>query len=155
MLGAAIALSLRARGPASPSGEPCGAFASVPAHPPLSALLREYFSREPGKGCSSEDAKNATRVAAQVAWGTPFSVIQEGNGWECFPLKMSHMFFVDDRDGRLITELERPEDGLRLLETMARDDTETPEYLSIVVFDDRPGAILGTESSATLRPLQH
>jgi hypothetical protein len=65
------------------------------------------------------------------------------------------MFFVDDRDGRLITELERPEDGLRLLETMARDDTETPEYLSIVVFDDRPGAILGTESSATLRPLQH
>jgi hypothetical protein len=67
---------------------------------------------------------------------------------------MPSVLVVDDRDGRVITELESPEEALRLLEAMARDDTETPEYLCIVAFDDRQGAVLGTESSATMRPLQ-
>jgi hypothetical protein len=41
------------------------------------------------------------------------------------------LVLVDDRDGRVITELESPEQGLRLLEAMARDDPDTPEYLCI------------------------
>ena len=70
------------------------------------------------------------------------------------PLVEMPLVLVDDRDGRVITELESPEQGLRLLEAMAKDDPDTPEYLCIVALDYRPGAILGTESSVTIRPLQ-
>ena len=69
------------------------------------------------------------------------------------PIEMP-LLLVDDRDGRVITELESQEEGLRLLEAMARDDPNTPEYLCLVALDDREGAILRTESSVTIRPLQ-
>ena len=69
------------------------------------------------------------------------------------PIEMP-LLLVDDRDGRVITELESQEEGLRLLEAMARDDPNTPEYLCLVALDDRQGAILRTESSVTIRPLQ-
>ena len=70
------------------------------------------------------------------------------------PLIQMPLVLVDDRDGRVITELESPQEGLRLLEAMARDDPDTPEYLCIVALDDRQGAILGTESTVTIRSLQ-
>jgi hypothetical protein len=70
------------------------------------------------------------------------------------PLEMPLVLVVDDRDGRVISELESPEEALKLLEAMARDDPETPEYLCIVALDDRPGPFVGTESSVTIRPLQ-
>lgn len=64
------------------------------------------------------------------------------------------LLLVDDRDGRVVAELESQEQGLRLLEAMARDDPDTPAYLCIVSFGDRQGEILGVDSSVTVRPLQ-
>jgi hypothetical protein len=64
------------------------------------------------------------------------------------------LVLVDDRDGRVITELESPEEALRLLEAMATDHPKAPEYLCIVALEDRQGTILGTESSVRIRPLQ-
>jgi len=40
-----------------------------------------------------------------------------------------------------------------VLEALAGDDPSTPEYLCVVELHDRPGAILATESSVTIRPL--
>jgi hypothetical protein len=62
------------------------------------------------------------------------------------------LLLVDNRDGRVLTALESPEEGLRLLEAMAT--SKLPDYLCIVRFDDRQGEILGTESSLRVRPLQ-
>ena len=62
---------------------------------------------------------------------------------------------VDDRDGRVLAELERHEEALSLLEALARDDPDTPDYLCIVAFHDRQGAMLGAESSVTIRSLEH
>jgi hypothetical protein len=56
---------------------------------------------------------------------------------------------VDDRDGRVVAELESHEEALHLLTTLDRD----APHLCIVEFHDREGAILGTETSVTLRPL--
>ena len=60
---------------------------------------------------------------------------------------------VDDRDGRVVAELEDPQQALDLLEAHARDDPDAPDYLCIVVFQDHAGAMLGTESSVTIRSL--
>jgi hypothetical protein len=64
------------------------------------------------------------------------------------------LLLVDDRDGRVVAELESHEQGLRLLEALARDDPDTPGYLCIVSFSDRQGAVMGVDSSVTIRPLQ-
>jgi hypothetical protein len=62
-------------------------------------------------------------------------------------------YVVDDRDGRVAAELHSRDEALRVLEAISREDGHLPAYLCIVEFDDRPGAILGTESSVTMRPL--
>jgi hypothetical protein len=63
------------------------------------------------------------------------------------------LLLVDDRDGRIVAELEGQEQVLNLLETLASD--ELPENLCIVELHDRPGSVLATESSVTIRPLRH
>ena len=60
---------------------------------------------------------------------------------------------VDDRDGRVVAELEDPQEALDLLEGHAMDDPDAPDYLCIVVFQDHAGAMLATESSVTIRSL--
>jgi hypothetical protein len=64
------------------------------------------------------------------------------------------LLLVDDRDGRIVAELESQEQALRLLETLSSNDPDTADFLCIVAFRDRPGAMVGTESSVTIRPLQ-
>jgi hypothetical protein len=61
------------------------------------------------------------------------------------------LLLVDDRDGRVIAELESHEEALRLLERLAGADPETAERLCIVAFNDHQGAMVATESSVTIR----
>ena len=63
------------------------------------------------------------------------------------------VLFVDDRDGRVLAELETLEDAQLLLEAWARDDGSIPDYLCLVELRSRHGAILGADSSVKIRPL--
>ena len=65
------------------------------------------------------------------------------------------LLLVDDRDGRVVAELESQDEVLRVLETLASDDSATPDYLCIVELNDRQGSLLGTASAVTIRPLPH
>jgi hypothetical protein len=64
------------------------------------------------------------------------------------------LLLVDDRDGRVMAELESHEQALRLLERLASDESETAAYRCIVALQDRPGALVASESSVTIRPLR-
>ena len=68
----------------------------------------------------------------------------------CMPLLL-----VDDRDGRVVAELESQEEVLRVLEALAREDTTIPEWYCLVELDARHGAIVGMDTSITIRPLPH
>ena len=59
------------------------------------------------------------------------------------------LLVVDDRDGGVVAELESQEEALRLLATLGSD----APHLCIVEFHDREGAILGAQTSVTIRPL--
>ena len=64
------------------------------------------------------------------------------------------VLFVDDRDGRVLAELETLEDAQLVLEAWARDDGSIPDYLCLVELRSRHGAILGTDASVKIRPLR-
>lgn len=64
------------------------------------------------------------------------------------------VLLVDDRDGRILDELETVEDAQRVLEGWARDDGSIPDYLCLVELRSHHGAILGTDSSVKIRPLR-
>ncbi|HYY33433.1 MAG TPA: hypothetical protein VE693_07600 [Gaiellaceae bacterium] len=73
---------------------------------------------------------------------------ENGIGWVGAGMPL---LLVDDRDGRVVAELESQEQALRLVESLDSHDPQALDYLCIVEFHDRPGAILGTESSVTIR----
>jgi hypothetical protein len=54
------------------------------------------------------------------------------------------VLLLDDRDGRVIAEIESEEDAQRVLEAWARPDGSIPAYLSVVVLRSHHGPILGT-----------
>ena len=64
------------------------------------------------------------------------------------------VLFVDDRDGRVLAELETLEDAQSVLEAWARDDGSIPDYLCLVELGSRHGTILGTDTSVKIRPLR-
>ncbi len=64
------------------------------------------------------------------------------------------VLLVDDRDGRVLAEIEFVEDAQRVLEAWARDDGSIPDYLCLVELRSHHGAILGTDTAVTIRPLR-
>lgn len=64
------------------------------------------------------------------------------------------VLLVDDRDGRVLAEIESAADAQRVLEAWARDDGSVPDYLCLVELRSHQGAILGTDSSVKIRPLR-
>jgi hypothetical protein len=64
------------------------------------------------------------------------------------------LLLVDDRDGRVVAQLETHEQALNLLERLATNDPDMADSLGIVAFRDRQGAVVTTESSVTIRPLR-
>ena len=57
------------------------------------------------------------------------------------------VLLVDDRDGRVVAELENQDEALRVLEALAREDTSIPDYYCLVELSSRHGAIVGTDTS--------
>lgn len=64
------------------------------------------------------------------------------------------LLLVDDRDGRIVAEIERQEEAQGVLEAWARGDGSIPEYLCLVAVESHYGAIVGTDTSVTVRTLQ-
>lgn len=62
------------------------------------------------------------------------------------------LLLVDDRDGRIVAELQTQRDVQSILEAWTSDGAELPAYLCILEVKTRPGAIVGTESSVKIRP---
>jgi hypothetical protein len=63
------------------------------------------------------------------------------------------LLLVDDRDGKVVTELASREEALELLASLSRNDMPALDHLCVVEFQDHPGAIVGTASSVTIRSL--
>jgi hypothetical protein len=63
------------------------------------------------------------------------------------------LLLVDDRDGRVIAEVETEEEAQRVLEGWTRDDGSIPDYFCLVALRSHHGAILGTDTSVKIRPL--
>jgi hypothetical protein len=63
------------------------------------------------------------------------------------------VLLVDDRDGRIVSEIETEEEAQRVLEAWAADDGRIPDYLCLVELHSHHGAILGTDTSIKVRPL--
>jgi hypothetical protein len=62
------------------------------------------------------------------------------------------LLLVDDRDGRVITAVEDPDELQDLLEQLWGGE-DVPEYLCLVQFHEHRGALLGTDSTVRVRPL--
>ena len=63
------------------------------------------------------------------------------------------LLLVDDRDGRVVAELESQDEVLRVLEALAAEDGSIPLDYCLVEFQSRQGAIVAAESSIRIRPL--
>ena len=60
---------------------------------------------------------------------------------------------VDDTTGRVLAELERGEQALRLLERVNRHDSSLKESLCLVRLEESLGTLVGVSRSTTLRVL--
>jgi hypothetical protein len=63
------------------------------------------------------------------------------------------VLLVDDRDGRIVSEVDTQEEAQRVLEAWIADDGSIPDYLCLVELHSRHGAMLGTDTSIKIRPL--
>lgn len=62
------------------------------------------------------------------------------------------VLLVDERDGRIVAELETDEEVSAVVESWARDDADA-EHLCLVQVTSRDGSFIGTNSTVTVRPL--
>lgn len=63
------------------------------------------------------------------------------------------LLLVDDRDGRIVAELQSEDEAVRVLEAMAGNDAGLPDYLCLVECRSKHGSGLGTDTSIKIRPL--
>jgi hypothetical protein len=63
------------------------------------------------------------------------------------------LLLVDDRDGRIVAEVETYDQVSQVLEEWVREDRRIPDYLCLVKIDGRRGPLVGTETSVKVRPL--
>ena len=68
------------------------------------------------------------------------------------PRGLSYLL-VDDRDGRIVAELETEDHVLRVLEAMASDDPSLPDYLCVVEMRSKHGSVFGSDSCIKIRTL--
>ena len=64
------------------------------------------------------------------------------------------VLLVDDRDGRVLAEIESAEEVQQVLAGWAADDGSIPDYLCLVELRSHQGAVIGTNSSVKIRVLQ-
>jgi hypothetical protein len=63
------------------------------------------------------------------------------------------VLLVDDRDGRILAEVESEDDARAVLEAWARDDGSIGAYVCLVELRSHHGAIVGADTSVKIRPL--
>jgi hypothetical protein len=63
------------------------------------------------------------------------------------------LLLVDERDGRIVSELETEDDAQRVLEAWASEDGGIPNHLCLIEVRSRHGALFGTDTSVKIRPL--
>lgn len=64
------------------------------------------------------------------------------------------LLLVDDRDGRIVSEIETEEEARAVLEAWTQDDGRMPDYLCLIeLSSSHHGALVGTDSSLKIRPL--
>jgi hypothetical protein len=63
------------------------------------------------------------------------------------------LLLVDDRDGRIVSEIETEENAQRVLEAWLSDDGTLPEHLCLIEVHSHHGVVLGTDTSVKIRPL--
>lgn len=61
------------------------------------------------------------------------------------------LLLVDDRDGRIVAEVQSEDQALRILEAMSGG--EVPEYLCLVDFQSNHGSVLGADTTVKIRTL--
>jgi hypothetical protein len=63
------------------------------------------------------------------------------------------LLLVDDRDGRIVSEITTQDQAQQVLEAQVREDGTIPDYLSLIEVNSHHGALFGTDSSVKIRPL--
>ena len=63
------------------------------------------------------------------------------------------LLLVDDRDGKVVAEVDKPEDAQRVVEAWARDDGSIPDYFCLVELASHHSTVFGTDTSVKIRPL--
>jgi hypothetical protein len=63
------------------------------------------------------------------------------------------VLLVDDRDGRIVSEITTDEEARAVFEAWAADDGTLPDHLCLVEVKARHGTILAADSSVKIRPL--
>jgi hypothetical protein len=63
------------------------------------------------------------------------------------------LLLVDDRDGRIVAEIETEDEARGVLEGWIRDDSSLPDYLCLVEMRSRHDALIGTDTTVRIRPL--
>ncbi len=63
------------------------------------------------------------------------------------------LLLIDDRDGRVVAEIETAAQAHAIVRRWAVDDLSLPDYLCLDRVDSSPGEILGIDTSVKLPPL--
>lgn len=63
------------------------------------------------------------------------------------------LLLVDERNGRIVSELETEDEVQRVLQGWTGEDGGLPEHLCLIELHSRHGALFGTDTSVKIRPL--
>jgi hypothetical protein len=63
------------------------------------------------------------------------------------------LLLIDDRDGRIVSEIETEHEAQQVVEAWLRDDGSIPDYLCLIETHSRHGGLIGTDTSVKIRPL--
>lgn len=63
------------------------------------------------------------------------------------------LLLVDDRDGRIVSEIQTADGARQVLDAWTSEDGGIPEYLCLIEVRSHDGALVGTDSSVKVRPL--
>jgi hypothetical protein len=63
------------------------------------------------------------------------------------------LLLIDERDGKIISEIQTEDEARLVLEAWAEDNGGLPEYLSLLEVHAHRGTFFDTDSSVKIRPL--
>ena len=63
------------------------------------------------------------------------------------------LLLIDDRDGRIVSEIETEDQAQQILRAWLREDGTVPEYFCLVEVSSHHGTVFGTDSAVKVRPL--